>query len=79
MPASRLMKPCPAMTMTIPVEAEEDWMMAVKTVATRTPTRGLSMLFIRSRKGSKLRSGCIASPITCMPKKTMPRPIVMPP
>jgi hypothetical protein len=51
MPACRLTKPCPAMTMTMPVEADEDWIRAVKAVAIRTPTSGLSMLFIRSRKG----------------------------
>ncbi len=77
MPASRLMKPWLAMTMTMPVDADDDWMMAVNTSAMRTPTIGLSIVFIRSRKGSKVRSGAIASLITCMPKKTMPRPISM--
>ena len=78
-PACRLMNPWLAMTMTMPVEADDDWISAVKAAAISTPTSGLSIDFIRSRKGWKLRSGSIASLITCMPKKTMPRPISISP
>ncbi len=51
MPSSRVMRPCPARTMTMPVVADDDWMRAVKAAAMRMPTRGFSMRVIRSRNG----------------------------
>jgi hypothetical protein len=50
-PAFRVMKPWEAMTITIPVVADEDWINPVNTAATRMPMNGFSMLVIRSRNG----------------------------
>ncbi len=43
--------PWAAMTMTIPVVAEDDWIRPVKQAATRIPISGFSMRVIRSRNG----------------------------
>ena len=52
MPAGRVMKPWLAMTMTMPVVADDDCTRAVNVAATRMPSSGLSMLTISWMKGS---------------------------
>ena len=52
MPASSVIKPCEASTMTIPVVAAELCTSAVKAAATRMPIRGLSMFCISWMNGS---------------------------
>ena len=51
MPVGRVMKPWLAITITIPVVADDDWTRPVKAAATRIPTSGVSMVVMRSRKG----------------------------
>ena len=51
MPAGNVIKPWLAMTMTIPVVADEDWISAVNSAAARMPTKGFSIEIMRSRNG----------------------------
>ena len=52
MPASRVMKPCEASTMTMPVVADELCTSAVNAAATSIPNSGLSIRCIISMNGS---------------------------
>ena len=79
MPASRVMKPCEASTITIPVVAAELCTIAVKPAATRIPSTGLSMLRMVSMNGSYDRREVVASLMNPMPRKIIPSPRIMPP
>ena len=51
-PAGSVINPWLAITMTMPVVADDDCTSAVKAAATRMPISGFSIFTIRSRKGS---------------------------
>ncbi len=74
MPASRVMKPCWASTITMPVVADDDWTRAVNTAPTASPRSGFSIRAITSMKVSDVRSGAMASPMSDIPKNTRPSP-----
>ena len=78
-PAGKVMNPWLAMTITIPVVADDDCTSAVNTAAISIPMSGFSIFTMRSRKGWYSRNGYIPSLIMLIPKKTRPRPMVMPP
>ncbi len=73
-PESRVIKPCWASTMTIPVVAADDWMSAVNPAPTAIPRNGFSNRAMASMKASAERSGAIASPMMSCRKTRDPDP-----
>ena len=63
----------------MPVVAEDDCTRAVKVAATRIASMGRSISAIRSRKGSEVRKGAIASLMMPIPKNTSPSPMIIAP
>ena len=63
----------------MPTEAEEDWMMAVSTVPTSTPSRGLRKAVNSSAKPGISRSGSTAPDIISMPYISTVKPTKMVP
>ena len=73
-PASSVINPCCARTMTMPVNALELWIRAVNTVPTNRANNGFSKPFIKSINSGQVLSGFMASLISFIPKNRMPNP-----
>ena len=78
-PPSSVSKPCCAKTITIPVNALELWINAVKMAPIKIPIMGFSRFLIISMNGWKLRRGFMESDISFIPKNRIPNPRIASP
>jgi len=74
MPASSVINPCCARTITMPVNALELWIRAVNTVPINRPKSGFSRPFIKLMSSGQVLSGSMASLISFIPKNRTPNP-----
>ena len=73
-PALTPMMPLAAKACMIPMDAEEDCMIAVKMAPTSTPIIGFSKLLMKERNHWLSRNGAIAVLIVFIPKNRIPKP-----